>query len=287
MKIIYDASGLPRNVPKKEYSRHTLFVFATVASLGMGLISAVVLISGMAFDEGERLNALPSMTEAMVSGLKTAPKTAFKFEGILTGDQVPMKDDKSPVLYGRYDVILRGSKKAKGKEKFRHVLHSWKSPVPTLRLKLGEQVLALKVNEAQLPFITDKKARAKLNYEGSLRNRGKAISVEYGGESFALDSYKLEKQDFVTTELERSYMKDGEPVLVVAHIEKGAKGWELSGPQGHLLEMHRGHQKDLKAQSQTRLLVFLVFAVLCFVVGGLLFKKVQRDRGDFARRSQE
>lgn len=278
----------PRHVTRLEYNRYSAMMVGTVASGGLGAMLLINSVLGMTTWQGNELAELPeiSISEALNhQGDRTSP---LKISGyLLASNPLSMPDEPElKVIKGELQI----SAKFRDTEETTHeVLYEWQEQVDGVmlsqdnRLQSSTQTISVDVDWAQLPLRTDRRARAKLQYDGSSRT-ARPIAIEYQDQTFPLADLPATRT--VTPRVLRQYFPSGDKVTLIASIESGPT-IRLVAPAGQELKILRGSETDIRKTGAT---ARLMFGLTSFVLLGgsyWLGTKTVRLRHSFVVRSNQ
>ena len=278
----------PRHVTRQEYNRYSAMMIGTVASGGLGAILLISSVLGMTTWQGNELAELPEMSISEALNHKGEGTSPLKISGyLLASDPIPMPDEPElKVIKGELQISAKFRDSA---ETTNEVLYEWQEQVDgvmlsqDIKLQASTQAISVDVDLAQLPLRTDRRARAKLQYDGSSRT-ARPIAIEYQDQTFPLADLPTTRT--VTPKVLRQYFPSGEKVTLIASIESGQTS-TLVAPPGQELKILRGSETDIRKTGAT---ARLMFGLISFVLlGGSygLGTKTARLRQSFVVRSNQ
>ncbi|WP_238549151.1 hypothetical protein [Acaryochloris marina] len=278
----------PRHVSKQEYNRYSFMVFGTVVTGGLGAMLLISSVLGMTTWQGNELAELPEMSISEALNHKGKGASPFKISGyLLASDPISMPDEPElKVLKGELQI---SAKFRDSGETTHEMLFEWQEQVDGVmlsqanRLQTSTQAISVDVDLAQLPLRTDRRARARLQYDGSSRT-SRPIAIEYQDQTFPLADLPTTRT--VTPKVLRQYFPSGEKVTLIASIESGQTS-KLVAPLGQELKILRGSESDIRKTGATARLMFGLTSFVLLGVSYGLGTKAARLRHSFVVRSNQ
>ncbi|WP_236618882.1 hypothetical protein [Acaryochloris sp. CCMEE 5410] len=278
----------PRQVSKQAYNRYSFMVFGTVVTGGLGAMLLISSVLGMTTWQGNELAELPEMSISDALNHKGEGASPFKISGyLLASNPISMPDEPElKVIKGELQI---SAKFRDSGETTHEMLYEWQEQVDGVmlsqvnRLQASNQAISVDVDLAQLSLRTDRRARAKLQYDGSSRT-SRPIAIEYQDQTFPLADLPTTRT--VTPKVLRQYFPSGEKVTLIASIESGQTS-KLVAPSGQELKILRGSESDIRKTGATARLMFGLTSFVLLGVSYGLGTKTARLRQSFVVRSNQ